>query len=241
MRTVYVDLHNHSCLSPCGDDAMVPSLVAGLHKLAGVDVAALTDHNTTRNCPAFFEAAKAYGLSPLAGMELTTAEDIHVICLFLTVEEASAFEEKVVEHRLLLKNNVTIFGNQWIVDAEDRVVGEDPYFLPNATSLSLEEAFRLVTSMGGVCYPAHVDRPSNGLIAILGDVPDEPAYRFAEFNDPANIEPYREQYPRLKNLRVIYGSDAHRPDAVPEEARFAIEVDDEGTPAEAVFRYLKGG
>ena len=92
MRTVFVDLHNHSCLSPCGEDEMVPALVAGLHKLAGVDVAALTDHNTTRNCPAFFEAAQAYGLSPLAGMELTTAEDIHVVCLFLTCEEAAAFE-----------------------------------------------------------------------------------------------------------------------------------------------------
>ena len=94
--------------------------------------------------------------------------------------------------------------------------------------------------MGGVCHPAHVDRPSNGLIAVLGDVPEHPAYRFAEFNDPANIEPYREKYPRLRDMQVIYGSDAHRPDAVPEEAVFSIEVDDEGTPAEAVFRYLKG-
>ena len=240
MRTVFVDLHNHSCLSPCGEDEMVPALVAGLHKLAGVDVAALTDHNTTRNCPAFFEAAEAYGLSPLAGMELTTAEDIHVVCLFLTCEEAAAFEEKVYEHRVLIKNKVNIFGNQLIVDANDQVIGEDPYYLPNATTLSLEEAYDLATSMGGVCHPAHVDRPSNGLIAILGDVPEHPAYRFAEFNDPANIEPYREKYQRFRDMKVIYGSDAHRPDAVPEEAVFSIEVDDEGTPAEAVFRYLKG-
>ena len=241
MRKVYVDLHNHSCLSPCGEDEMVPALVAGLHKLAGVDVAALTDHNATRNCPAFFEAAEAYGLSPLAGMELTTAEDIHVVCLFLTCEEAAAFEEKVSEHRVLIPNKVHIFGNQLIVDAKDRVIGEEPYFLTNATTLTLEEAYELATSMGGVCYPAHVDRPANGIIAILGDLPDRPAYRFAEFNDPANIEPYREKYPKLRDMEVIYGSDAHRPDAVPEEAVFSIEVDDEGTPAEAVFRYLKGG
>lgn len=241
MRRLFVDLHNHSCLSPCGEDNMYPSLVAGLHKLAGVHVAALTDHNTTRNCPAFFEAAKAYGLSPLAGMELTTAEDIHVICLFLTTEEATAFEEKVWEHRVNIPNKVAIFGHQYVVDAEDRVLGEEPNYLPNATTLTLEDAYALTVSMGGVCYPAHVDRPSNGLIAILGDVPEHPVYRFAEFNDPANIEPYRERYPKLRDMEVVYGSDAHRPEAVPTEAVFSVEVVDEGTPAEAVFRWLKGG
>ena len=138
-----------------------------------------------------------------------------------------------------------------LLSAMDRGIGEGQYALLNrarsrtkAFGLSAadtkEEAYDLATSMGGVCHPAHVDRPSNGLIAILGDVPEHPAYRFAEFNDPANIEPYREKYPRLRDMQVIYGSDAHRPDAVPEEAVFSIEVDDEGTPAEAVFRNLKG-
>ncbi|MBQ8469261.1 MAG: PHP domain-containing protein [Clostridia bacterium] len=241
MRKVFVDLHNHSCLSPCGEDDMMPALVAGLHKLAGVDVAALTDHNTTRNCPAFFEAAGAYGLSPLAGMELTTAEDIHVICLFLTPEEAAAFEEEVYKRRVLIPNRVDIFGNQFIVDANDCVIGEEPYYLVNATTLTLEEAYDLATRMGGVCYPAHIDRPANGLIAVLGDFPEHPKYRFAEFNDPANIPAYREKYSRLRDMKVIYGSDAHRPDAVPTDAVFSIEVEEDGTPAEAVFRYLKGG
>lgn len=241
MRTFYVDLHNHSCLSPCGDDSMMPALVAGMYKLAGVDVAALTDHNTTKNCPAFFEAAKAYGLSPLAGMELTTAEDIHVICLFLTCEEAAAFDDEVQKRRVRIKNRVEIFGNQWIVDADDRIIGEDPDFLPNATTLSLEDAYELATSMGGVCYPAHVDRPSNGLIAVLGDVPEKPVYRFAEFNDPANIEPFLERYPKLREMQIIYGSDAHRQESIPDGPVFSVEVGDEGTPAEAVFRWLKGG
>lgn len=240
MRTVYVDLHNHSCLSPCGDDSMTPAFVAGMYKLAGVDVAALTDHNTTRNCPAFFEAAEAYGLGALAGMELTTAEDIHVVCLFQTPDEAAAFEDVVAKRRVRIKNRVDIFGNQFVCDSDDNVIGEEADFLTNATTIPLEEAYELAVSMGGVCYPAHVDRPSNGIIAILGDLPEHPHYRFAEFNDPANIEPFREQYPRLQSLSLIYGSDAHRPDAIPDHPVFALEVDDEGTPAEAVFRRLRG-
>ena len=92
MRTVACDLHMHSCLSPCGEDTMTPATAAGLSRLSGVDVAALTDHNTVRNDPAFAEACEAYGISPLCGMELTTAEEIHMVCLFLNYEAAASFE-----------------------------------------------------------------------------------------------------------------------------------------------------
>ena len=68
MRLLF-DLHFHSCLSPCGDDAMAPAAIAGFCKLAGLDVAALTDHNTCGNCAPFCRAAEAYGLMGLPGME----------------------------------------------------------------------------------------------------------------------------------------------------------------------------
>lgn len=239
MRRVFVDLHMHSCLSPCGDDAMTPATAAGLSKLAGVDVAALTDHNTVRNCPAFFEACEAYGISPLAGMELTTAEDIHVICLFRTLEESAAFEEAVWKHRVLIPNRTSIFGNQLIMNADDEVIGEEPNLFPNATTLDLTAAFALAEEYGGVCHPAHIDREANGIIAVLGTFPDRPAFRAAEFRDPENQKTYPELYPNLKGLRSVYGSDAHWPDAVPEKAEFSLEVGDTGTPAEAVFELLK--
>jgi len=230
----------HSCLSPCGDNSMTPAMAAGLTALAGVQVAALTDHNTTRNCPAFFKAAENYGLSPLAGMELTTAEDVHVVCLFQTCEEAAAFEEAVGQYRVHIKNRPRFFGEQYIVDENDNILGIEEDLLPNATQLGLDAAFTLVEEHGGICYPAHIDRPANGIIAVLGTFPDSPNYRHAEFRDPANIAPYREQYPNLQGLTAVYGSDAHRPDAIPESAEFSLEVGDEGTPAEAVFRFLKG-
>ena len=66
--------------------------------LAGLQIVALTDHNTSKNCPAFFEAAKRQGIIPVAGMELTTAEDIHLLCLFPTLDEAMAFDAMVREH-----------------------------------------------------------------------------------------------------------------------------------------------
>ena len=69
--------------------------------LSGLDVVALTDHNSCKNCPAFFEATKKYGITPIAGMELTTSEDIHVVCLFESLSDALAFDEFIDEKRLL--------------------------------------------------------------------------------------------------------------------------------------------
>jgi len=219
---------------------MTPATAAGMLKLAGMDVAALTDHNTVKNCPAFFEASRQYGLAPLAGMELTTAEDIHLVCLLRTCEEAMAFGEAVEKRRVLIKNKTQIFGNQYIMDAEDHIIGEEEHLLPNATQLTLDEAFELANSYGAVCYPAHVDRMSNGIIAVLGDFPATPAFRFAEFRDVENIAPYREKYPNLKDVTPLFGSDAHRPEAVC-DASFSLEVPDEGDLADALFDFLKGG
>ena len=46
------DLHLHTCLSPCADRDMTPATVAGLAKLAGAELIAITDHNSALNLPA---------------------------------------------------------------------------------------------------------------------------------------------------------------------------------------------
>lgn len=92
---LYYDLHLHSCLSPCGSDDMTPADLAAMCALAGLDVVALTDHNTAGNCAAFCRAAQRNGLLALAGMELCTREEIHMICLFPTVQAAEGFSRQV--------------------------------------------------------------------------------------------------------------------------------------------------
>lgn len=209
MSRYYYDLHVHSCLSPCGDDDMTPCNIAGMAKLAGLQIVALTDHNTCRNCPAFFTAAERYGIIPVAGMELTTAEDIHLLCLFETLEQAMAFDEAVDAHRIRIQNRPIIFGEQRILDADDNEIGTEPFLLSNATDLSIEKGTALCVSMGGVCWPAHIDREANGVIATLGVFPDDPAYRCAEFQDSENVPAYLERYPNLRDKRILCSSDAH--------------------------------
>ena len=231
------DFHIHSCLSPCADNDMTPSNIAGMATLAGINIMALTDHNTVKNCPAFFKAAKQHGIIAIAGMELTTAEDIHVVCLFESLEEALIFGDEVEKHRILIKNRTDIFGDQLIVDEEDNVLGTDEYLLSNATDISVDNVLKLVESFNGVCYPAHVDRTSNGIIATLGDFPPTPEFLCAEFHDKEKVTELKEKYPLLQTKRVLISSDAHYLWDI-RDADDTIEIDDEPYSSDLVRKRL---
>ena len=209
MNRYYYDFHIHSCLSPCADNDMTPNNIAGMAALAGLQILALTDHNSCKNCPAFFAAAKKQGIIPIAGMELTTAEDIHVVCLFPELEQALAFDQALDAYRILIPNRVDIFGDQLIMDGEDRVIGTVEHLLSNATMLGLDEVAPLVEQFEGICYPAHVDREANGLIATLGTFPEDTGFQIAEMHDGEKQTEYTERYSALKNVKILISSDAH--------------------------------
>ena len=227
MGKYYYDFHVHSCLSPCGDADNTPNNIAGMAYLNGVGIMALTDHNSCRNCPAFFVAAKRYGIVPIAGMELTTAEDIHVVCLFETLEDALAFNDEVDARRVRVRNREEIFGEQLILDGEDNVIGHEEDLLINATTISLDEAPQIVEGYRGICYPAHIDRPANGAIEILGDFPHYVGFRMAELHDRENADEYVRRY-GLEDIRLLFSSDAHYLHQLRDgDENDSIEIDDE--------------
>ncbi len=239
------DLHIHSCLSPCGDDDMTPANIAGMATLNGLQIVALTDHNSTRNCPAFFKAAKAYGIIPVAGVELTTSEDVHAVCLFRDLQSAMEFGEFIESRRMRIKNEPDIFGNQIIMDENDEICGEEEFLLINAVNMSLDEAHEEVTRRGGVCYPAHIDRSSNGIISMLGDFPPEPAFTAFELNDIGSLGSSLASFPIIKERGLVHvaSSDAHYLTDISEEG-FEIELQDEPYSSEkvrnALIDYLLG-
>ncbi len=243
MNKYYYDLHIHSCLSPCGDDDMTPNNIAGMAALNGLNIVALTDHNTTKNCPAFFEAAKRNGIIPVAGMELTTSEDIHIVCLFEKLDAAMEFDRAVEGRRMLIPNRVDIFGEQMILNGMDELIGTEPYLLSNATDISVDDVAQFVNSFGGICYPAHVDREANGIIATLGIFPDNEAFTCAGFHDGDKINEYTEKYPALKTRRHLVSSDAHYLWDM-RDKQFYVELDDEPYSGDKVraelFRLLRG-
>ena len=108
----------------------------------------------------------------------------------------------------ILKNRPDIFGDQLILDGEDNIIGREPDLLSVATDISVEDVSNLVLRYGGICYPAHIDRDSNGIIAVLGTLPDSLGFRAVEFRDGENITKYAERYD-LSNLITLTNSDAH--------------------------------
>lgn len=242
MNKYYYDLHIHSCLSPCGDDDNTPNNIVGMGVLAGLNIMALTDHNSCKNCPAFFTAAKKQGIIPIAGMELTTSEDIHVIFLFEELEDALQFDEALDSRRILVENRVDVYGEQMIMDGDDNVTGTEKYLLSVATTVSVDECAFLAKQYNAVCYPAHIDRQANGIIAVLGIFPDIKEFTCVEFHDGAKREEYFKQY-NLGDRVSVVGSDAHYLWDIRDKEHY-FTIDDEPYSSSLVrhrlFRILRG-
>ena len=208
--------------------------------MSELDIVALTDHNTAKNCPAFFKAAEHYGIIAIAGMELTTAEDIHIVCLFPTLDKALKFSDYIDTRRIKIKNRSDIFGEQLIMNENDEIIGTDEFLLSNATTVTVDEVKDLTDSYGGICFPAHIDRSSNSIISVLGTIPMSPNFNCVEFYDTGKIEEYKGKYP-ITDKKIIIDSDAHYLHSVKDKENY-IELEGE-TPEEVVkslFEYLRG-
>jgi len=208
-REYFYDLHMHSCLSPCGDVDMTPNNLVNMAMLKGLNIIALTDHNTARNCPAALQVARGLPITVLPGLELNTSEEIHVVFIFPDIDRAMAFDAYVYDRLNKVENRHEIFGEQIIMDADDRVTGVENMLLINATSISIDETWALARRFGGFCWPAHIDRQSNSVIAALGFLPPDLPHPTLEvyrpelfFRDPHNRE-------ITAGKRIITNSDAH--------------------------------
>lgn len=209
MRSLSYDLHLHSCLSPCGDDDMTPGNIVGMAALKELNVIALTDHNSCKNCPAFMERAKAHKIIAIPGMELCTAEEVHVICLFPTLEDAMNFDQYVYHKLIPIPNNEAIFGKQQICNEEDRVIGNEPYLLINASTIPFDQVYDLVSEYHGIMIPAHIDKNANSLISNLGFIPPDSKFNCVELMNMSSFHSLRTANPYLETCKIITNSDAH--------------------------------
>lgn len=209
MNSLAYDFHIHSCLSPCADDDMTPCNIIGMAALKELDVIALTDHNSCKNCPAFMKLAKDYNLIAIPGMELCTSEEVHVLCLFKDLESAMKFDSYVSSHLLYFPNNELIFGNQLILNELDKVIGIEHNLLINATDISFSDVYALVHRYHGIIIPAHIDKQSNSLISNLGFVPPDSEFTCVELKDTANLHNLRASNHYLETCKIITDSDAH--------------------------------
>ncbi len=206
---IYYDFHIHSCLSPCGDSEMTPNNLVNMAQLTGLSAIALTDHNTCQNCAAAAAVAQEIGMIFLPGMELCTAEEAHVVCLFPTLDAAQTFEKLVASQLPPIQNRPEIFGEQLVCDEQDRVIGTYDILLTTASSISVDSVVALVRSLGGTAFPAHIDRPSYSVTASLGDLPPL-GFTAIEITASGNVNDLQARYPEIVGKPLLQNSDAHR-------------------------------
>lgn len=209
MREWVIDLHVHTALSPCASEDMVPPLVCSIVKYLGIDVIAITDHNTAENVPAFMSAGKEFGVEIFPGMEVQTKEDVHMVCLFDTLEQVLNWQKIVYEHLPDLKNNKESFGEQLVVDQQGNKISEVERLLLLGTDLSIEEVVGGVHHLGGLCIAAHIDRQVFSLWESMGFIPADLPLDGVELTP--HLPRKQEQLDQLQERGFSYlvSSDAH--------------------------------
>jgi PHP family Zn ribbon phosphoesterase len=231
LRRIKADLHVHTCLSPCASLDMSPLGVVQGALRRGIDLIGVCDHNSAENVLAVKRAAREKGLMVLGGMEVTSAEEAHILVFFDDDEDLLRFQDTIYRH-LSGTNDERAFGQQVIADEEDGVDGFCERLLIGATSLTAEQL--VVEARAGkgesLVIASHVDREAFSIIGQLGFIPrglDLDAVEVSVHMTPAAA---KERFPDCKWYPVVTSSDAHAPEDIGNQVTcFTIE---EGTVAE---------
>ncbi|MDR2904249.1 MAG: PHP domain-containing protein [Clostridiales bacterium] len=238
---LYYDFHIHTGLSPCGDADMTPNNIVNMALIKELDAIAITDHNTCGNADAVMAVARDTEGAPLVlpGMEVESAEETHIICLFPDLKAAKTFETVVQDSLPNLKNRKEIFGNQYFFDEDDNIVGEEERLLLTASGLDIYTIVNTVKQLGGIAYPAHIDRSSYSVLSSLGFIPGDLDINIVEISKASDPAVYIEKNSRLikPDCDFVQSSDAHYLENISERERF-IELN---TPlsAENVINALR--
>lgn len=232
---IHYDFHIHTALSPCGDEDMTPNNIVNMALLKGLDAIAITDHNSALNVRSCCECGKKSGLIVLPGMEIETAEDVHIVALFSEVNQAEKFGDFVSQKLPPIKNRVDIFGPQNVINCEDGVVCAVENLLSTATTLPLREALESIWSFGGIAIPAHIDKSSYSIISNLGFIPSDIDFPTLEIKFPENKDSFVKTH-NLHGANILHNSDAHFLWDISEKEHF---ITPEEASAKGIIDYLK--
>ena len=203
---IFADTHIHSCLSPCAHEEMTPNNIVNMALIKGLELIAVTDHNSADNLRAVAEAAEGTGLCVVPGMELESSEEVHVLAYFDVLEKAEELGRAIYPYLPDMPNNSRFFGSQTVMDKEDNSLREEPKLLVQPLELSIDQLVPMIRKFGGEAVPAHIDRPSHGIIPLLGFISPYLDIKTAEISAAGMASGFKE-YP--EELMVLTASDAH--------------------------------
>ena len=210
MNKFRADLHVHTVLSPCAEVEMIPPLIVERALELGIDLIAITDHNTSANVYAVQKAAEGTGLTVLPGIELQTREDVHLLCLFASLSDLETWQHKVDLSLPDKLNPADHLGEQFIVDKNGDFIRTEPRLLLTSTTFSIEDTLKRVDELGGLVIPAHVNRTAYGLFPTLGFLADPWNFAALEISRHITPEALYQHFPSSQNHPIIQSGDVHR-------------------------------
>ncbi len=217
---------------------MTPNNIVNMAGLCELQAIALSDHNTTGNVPAFLKVAGESGLTAFAAMELETAEEIHVLCLFYNAEDAYRFEREVVAPALPpIKNRVDIFGTQRILDENDEQIGEDERYIINATNIGIDSLPQRMSEYGGIAIPAHIDKATKSMTSVLGTVDKSMGFGIFELSKNAPDD-FICAHPEISDCLFLYDTDSHDLMSFADERRKNF-LELENAKKDTIWNFLK--
>lgn len=209
LKEVNMDLHIHTCLSPCADNGMLPAVITLRARQAGLHAIGICDHNTAQNVSAVQAAGRREAVAVLGGMEVTTAEEIHILALFDELPPLATLQGLIHEH-LPGNNDEQAFGEQIIVNEQGRETGREGRLLIGASDLKLGELVSMIRDLGGLAIASHIDRPSYSIIGQLGFIPAGLSLNALELSPRHWDDLDRERH----GLPLVSFSDAHAPEEI---------------------------
>lgn len=208
MLQLKADLHLHSVLSPCADLLMTPLEIIKKAKKEGIEVIALTDHNSAENAEVFKYYCRKYNINFIPAMETETKEEIHILCYFPNLKSLFKWQEIIYANLPKEKNDEEFFGPQIKCDFNDCYQRKIDKFLATAVNLTLNECLNIVKKLGGIVIPSHVDR-KNSIISQLGFIPENIDFSTVEISKNINPEKAIKNFSQLKCFQLIQNSDSH--------------------------------
>ncbi len=210
MKTYRAELHVHTALSPCAEVEMIPPLIVQAAQERGINLIAITDHNATANIAAVQKAAEGSGLTVLPGMELQTREEVHVLCLFDSLDQVNQWQQTIDGLLPSIENQPDHFGEQFVVDETGDFIRRETRLLLTSANISIDDALARVNDLGGLLVPAHIDRRAFGLITVLGFIPFDLQLDALEISRNITPAEARRKFPQCTRYPLLQGGDAHR-------------------------------
>lgn len=203
-----LDLHIHTCLSPCAEQEMTPCKIVKRAAEKGLDAIGIADHNSAENVIAVRKAGEKENLKVFSGIEVASAEEIHFLVFFDKDENLFEFQ-KIIYENLHGENTPEIFGEQIIIDEEDKVLDINNKLLIGASNLSSQDIVNLAHKLEGVIIASHIDREGFSIIGKLGFIPPEMQLDALEISPRISYKDAVEKLP-VGDLPIVTFSDAHK-------------------------------